>query len=258
MNRVTVFLSHSSKDIQQIRQIRDILEALDYDPLLFHLKCLDDDNEHLETFIEKEIEARNIFIYCKSPNSEKSVWVKKELEYIRSFDSKRLYTIDITRPFKETIVQLLQSITNIIQKNRIFISCSHGYPDKQFGDYLEAFLTRHNFDVIKYNTLNRQEDEKHKIALTEAATFIAVISPNSIESPYCSSELEYVLYNYENSPSTFTNKIIPIYYGINSSLLLKLNKLPTRLCEFQGIDVSAGASMTPEEEKILLQYLHSC
>ena len=96
MSRKTVFLSHSSKDIEKVRQIRDILEALDYEPLLFHLKCLDDDNENLETFIKKEIEARNVFIYCKSENSDSSPWVQKELEYIKSFDTKRLFTIDIT------------------------------------------------------------------------------------------------------------------------------------------------------------------
>ena len=98
MGRNTVFLSHSSKDIEKVRQIRDILEVLDYEPLLFHLKCLDDDNGDLETFIQKEIESRNIFIYCKSQNAESSRWVQKELEYIKSFDSKRLFTIDKILP----------------------------------------------------------------------------------------------------------------------------------------------------------------
>ena len=47
MSRITVFLSHSSKDIEKVRKLRDILEALEYDPLLLYLKCLDDDNENL-------------------------------------------------------------------------------------------------------------------------------------------------------------------------------------------------------------------
>ena len=64
MKRISAFLSHSSKDIDKVRQIRDILEVLDYEPLLFHLKCLDDDNDDLETFIKKEIESRNIFMLC--------------------------------------------------------------------------------------------------------------------------------------------------------------------------------------------------
>ena len=85
MQHKTIFLSHSSKDIDKVRKIRDVLEALDFQPLMFYLKCLDDDNQNLEAFIKKEIEARNIFIYCKSEHSEKSVWVQKELEYIKSF-----------------------------------------------------------------------------------------------------------------------------------------------------------------------------
>ena len=48
MEKITVFLSHSSKDISKIRQIRNILEALDYEPLMFYLKCLDDDNQSLD------------------------------------------------------------------------------------------------------------------------------------------------------------------------------------------------------------------
>ena len=51
MSGKTIFLSHSSKDIDKVRKIRDILESLDYEPLLFHMKCLDDDNETLEDFI---------------------------------------------------------------------------------------------------------------------------------------------------------------------------------------------------------------
>ena len=180
MKRISAFLSHSSKDIEKVRQIRDILEVLDYEPLLFHLKCLDDDNGDLETFIQKEIESRNIFIYCKSQNAESSRWVQKELEYIKSFDSKRLFTIDITLPFKDTVVQLLQSITDIIKKNRIFLSCSHASPDKEFGDSIESFLTEQNFDVIRYTTLDRSKDEEHKRSLVEAGTFISIISPNSL------------------------------------------------------------------------------
>ena len=256
MDRTTVFLSHSSRDIEKVRQIRNILEALDYEPLLFHLKCLDDDNDNLESFIEKEIEARNIFIYCKSEHSESSKWVQKELEYIKSFDSKRLFTIDITLSFKDTVVQLLQSIADIIKKNRVFLSCSHRAPDKQFGDYLEKLLTDNNYEVIRYKTLDCSKDSEHKRALLEANTFITIISPNSIASPYCKGELDYILHDYENSPSTFTNQIIPIYYNINSRLLLKLDILPTSISDFQGINISALDSMTPQEENLLLGLLH--
>ena len=34
-NRITIFLSHSHKDEEKVRKIRDVLEILDCDPLIF-------------------------------------------------------------------------------------------------------------------------------------------------------------------------------------------------------------------------------
>ena len=79
-NKLTVFLSHSHKDIEKVRKIRDILEILGCEPLMFFLKCLDDNNGELEDFIKREIDARNVFLYCRSRNAEGSEWVQKELE----------------------------------------------------------------------------------------------------------------------------------------------------------------------------------
>ena len=255
MSRITVFLSHSSKDIEKVRKLRDILEALEYDPLLFYLKCLDDDNENLESFLKKEIEARNIFIYCKSKNADNSPWVQKELEYIKSFDNKRLFTIDITLPLRHTLVQLLESITAIIKKNRVFISCSHDNPDKMFGDYLERILIEQNYDVVRFNVLDTTKDHEHKRALAEACTFISVISRNSMDSVYCRSELERALYAYEDSPATFTNRIIPVFYGVSRRFVLHSEKVPTLLEEFPGIETSVDCSLTPDEEKELFDLI---
>ena len=255
MNRKTIFLSHSSKDIDKVRQIRNILETLDYEPLLFYLQCLDDDNENLEHFIKKEIEARNIFIYCKSENSDNSVWVQKELEYIRSFDLKRLFTIDISLPLNETLIQLLTSITEIIKKNRVFISCSHAMPDKEFGNTVEKLLGNNNFDVIRYRVLDRKKDLEHNEALIETNVFIPIISPNSLSSIYCKSELERVLYEYERSPADFTGKIVPIYYGISSFSVERLGLLPSSLRDSRGIEIDSGCSLSPEDENLLIQLL---
>ena len=95
--KLSVFLSHSHKDIEKVRKIRDILETLDCEPIMFFLKCLDDDNTNLEDFIKKEILARNVFLYCKSKNSENSVWVQMELDYIKKLDSSRVYSIDVVK-----------------------------------------------------------------------------------------------------------------------------------------------------------------
>jgi len=255
MGRITVFLSHSSKDIQKVRQIRDILETLDYDPLLFHLKCLDDDNENLEAFIKREIEARNIFIYCKSENSENSKWVQKELEYIKSFDSKRLFTIDITLSFRETIVQLLQSITYIIKRNRVYISCAYNSPDRELGNYLEEFFLKQNYEVVRYKKVEEAQDYEHRRALVEADTFIAIISRNSLKNIGCKSELGHALHKYNQSPASFKNKIIPIYRGISSSLVLNLSLFNSSLAIFRGIEIPCRGVLTAEEEQTILQLM---
>ena len=54
-DRLTIFLSHSHKDLEKVRKLREILESLDYEPLIFFLKCLDDSNEELEDFIKRAI-----------------------------------------------------------------------------------------------------------------------------------------------------------------------------------------------------------
>ena len=47
-DKITIFLSHSHKDYEKVRKIRDILEMLECEPLIFFLKCLDDQNAELE------------------------------------------------------------------------------------------------------------------------------------------------------------------------------------------------------------------
>ena len=42
--------------------------------------------EELRHLIFDEIDHRNRFIYCKSPNAETSTWVSQEIEYIKSKD----------------------------------------------------------------------------------------------------------------------------------------------------------------------------
>ena len=78
-----VFISHSNKDFEKIIKVRNKLEKLRYKPLLFFLKCLEDDTEIFE-LIKREIEARDRFILCDSHNSRMSTWVQKEIDYIKS------------------------------------------------------------------------------------------------------------------------------------------------------------------------------
>ncbi len=195
----TIFLSHSSKDIEKVRKIRDILESMEYEPLLFHMKCLDDDNEILEDFIKKEIDARNIFVYCKSKNSEASVWVQKELDYIKNASNKRLYVIDIEKPLSETLVSFLLTLAEIIKKNKVFISCSHA--DRVLADVVTRALEKQGYEVVRYNYYDPTENERHErdiASIAKNGIFLPIITRNFLNSVYCRSEIEKALYDQRN------------------------------------------------------------
>lgn len=110
-----VFISHSNKDFDKIIHVRNKLEALHYKPLLFFLKCLDDDKEIFE-LIKREIQARDRFILCDSKNSRESEWLQKEKDFI----------ISLNRPYEiinldGTDVEIDESIKRFNQRSTIYI-----------------------------------------------------------------------------------------------------------------------------------------
>ena len=246
----TIFLSHSGKDIDKVRKIRDVLETLGYEPLLFHMKCLDDDNDTLEDFIKKEIDARNIFVYCKSKNAEASVWVQKEVSYILENSGRRLYEIDIERPFGETLVSFLHTLAEILKKNRVFISCSHA--DHPIGDMVSATLRNRGYDVIRYNSYDEDNYLRHDRdikSVSQNGIFIPIITKNFLNSIYCMSEIEKALYYAENCDIVYK----PIYYAIPQSIAEQL--LPSSACRYEGCVLKREGLSNDGEVIRLLQFL---
>lgn len=56
-----VFISHSHLDIEVVRKIRNQLEECGFEPLMFYLKCLTDDNE-IESLIQKTSSCKKDFL----------------------------------------------------------------------------------------------------------------------------------------------------------------------------------------------------
>lgn len=250
MSAKTIFLSHSSKDIDKVRKIRDILESLEYEPLLFYMKCLDDDNEKLEDFIKKEIDARNIFVYCKSQNAEDSIWVKKELEYIKKSSQKRLYELDIEKPLSETLVSFLHTLADIVKKNKVFISCSH--KDRLISDTVTYHLEMNGYDVIRYNFFDFEECDKHENdirSIAENGIFLPIITKNFIDSVYCMSEIEKVLYDGEHSRVIFK----PVYVNI-SPMFAELN-LPTDIKKYNIFNLGNIEYICDEDINGLMNFI---
>ena len=107
-----LFVSHSHKDLDTVRFVRNILEEYRFNPLLFYLKCIDDDDE-LDSLIKREIDSRPYFLLCNSKNARNSRWVKEEVEYITK--TGRLFrTVDISgseADIRRNIAELKRDIT---------------------------------------------------------------------------------------------------------------------------------------------------
>lgn len=79
-----VFLSHSHYDFDKVCRLRNLLEAEGFKPLMFFLKAFENPKFEpmLKPILIEEIDKRELFILCRSENSEKSDWVKLEEDHI--------------------------------------------------------------------------------------------------------------------------------------------------------------------------------
>ncbi len=112
-NEIWIFLSHSDKDYEKVRLVRNILEEEGLRPLMFFLLCLENEEE-INDLIKREINCRTRFILCDSENAQASKWVQKEIEYIKSKD--RIYErVDLNAP----IDKIRRQTKTFCQKNSI-------------------------------------------------------------------------------------------------------------------------------------------
>lgn len=120
------FLSHSSKDIEKVRKIRNLIEQESGNPIMFYLKCLDGDNpsgedkEQLKGLISREILARKKFILCKSKYTEPPLssewieWEKAEVSKLQKNDNEiQVHVVDI-----DNDCDFLQNVREIVRKQR--------------------------------------------------------------------------------------------------------------------------------------------
>lgn len=141
MNSKWVFVSHSNKDYQKVRKVRNVLEDWNFRPLLFFLKCLDEDGEVSE-LIKREIDCRTRFLLCESYNTNNPYgWVQKEVAYIKSLD-RQCDIIDIDSS-EESIKYALESF-----KKASTIYISHSDSQYDFARMLAKRLEKYDFDAV--------------------------------------------------------------------------------------------------------------
>lgn len=138
---IWIFLSHSHEDYNRVRRVRDILENQGLRPLMFFLKCLNDDDE-INDLIKREIDARTRFIYCKSNNAEHSKWVQKELAYIRE-NRRSCDVIDLSLSDEELVAQL----KNYANSLNVYFN----YPSRFKEQIIQVSDIINNYDCYTHN-----------------------------------------------------------------------------------------------------------
>ncbi len=227
-----VFISHSHQDIDLVRKIRNHLESLGFEPLMFFLKCLSDKNE-IEELIKREIDERDWFIYADSPNARASNWVKTEREYIESLDGKRVFTIDLSTSIDEQ----LKKIEHIARQMKVFIS--YARRDYEIKEKIKAKLLQRDMKVILDEDLcsadvwfNQTEN-----AIRESARngfVLLILTESSVNSSFVKEEI--LLAKKCNA------KIIPVYVD-DARLSSDLFNL---IADMAGVNISAS----PSEEEL--------
>lgn len=185
-----VFLSHSNQDFEQVRLLRNIMEEKGMRPLMFFLKCLDEEPE-IFNLIKREIDVRPRFILCDSENAQKSEWVQKEVEYIKS-KQRPFVTIDLNRPetYEDRVLEL---------KRRAQIFISYSRKDSHIASRLATALQSRGFNVFR-----EKEDvpigcEILKTLAKEISKacgngyFLPLITPNYIQSEWGRQELKIAI-----------------------------------------------------------------
>lgn len=118
-----IFLSHSHKDIEKVRLIRNKLEQNGHNPILFFLKCLNDDDAELPDLLRREIEARNWFLLCDSPHARASKYVQEEVSVIKSLEGKVFRTIDLF----DNLETQLETIESLSRQATVFVFSEECY-----------------------------------------------------------------------------------------------------------------------------------
>lgn len=208
-NEIYVFLSHSHLDYEKVRTVRNLLEQEGYRPLMFFLKCLENEKyeELTKTLIKEEIDNRQRFILCASEHAKTSDWVKFEINHIVS--TNRPYEIiELDAPIEAQI----HAVKNFKRRSSVFMS----YP-RQLDALVQMTihtLIKNDFQIFydKYDLMegaNLASDIKQQLRQASDTGYVLIfIDENLKENSFQYWELQYAL---EINHSTQEQRVIPIW-----------------------------------------------
>ena len=255
-NEIWVFLSHSNKDYEKVRQVRNMLEEQSLRPLMFFLHCLNDDDE-IDSLIKREIDCRTRFILCDSENARKSHWVQKEVEYIKS-QNRICETIDLSKSMDE----IMATLQDFINKTRIFIS--YNREEYQLANMVYERLSQYDFSVYidRAWDFSSSYHQNYKDALdfledsvVKTNGYVIAIMNERILNPSSSSRYELTKAIRDNrSQGKRTPNIIPF---VTQESLVGLISNDTELAPLAGCDIQTlkGNNLEQQCDEILKRVL---
>lgn len=186
-NNGYIFISHSHKDKKAVHEIRNYLEAYNFDALCFFLKCLNDDSEELTSLIKREIDAREWFLYVDSENARNAKWVKNELDHIRSKPNRRILKVDLENK------ELVKKALNFMMHNlRIFVTCAKSDWDiaKRICDKLreKGYLVFSGEGILSAGEYRSDQIFTAIKAAEKTGCVLSLISDSYWKSSYCLRE----------------------------------------------------------------------
>ncbi|MDR3690911.1 MAG: toll/interleukin-1 receptor domain-containing protein [Fimbriimonas sp.] len=234
-----VFLSHSNKDFDQVREIRNELERRGHKPLMFFLKCLESDDARLPELLKQEIAARQWFILCDSPSAQGSKWVQEEVAMIQAMEGKVFRTVDLSKGLETEVHKLVE----LSKRATVFLSYAYVQEDHEIADQIRRALLKHDYRVWSDSELKSglNFEATIQLAIDDAADHgfvLLLLSPSSLASPSCKHETEYAL---QRAGRSLQSNVIPIVVAPFAH-----NALPLQLAKIQWFDLTTG----PFDERI--------
>lgn len=250
-----VFVSHSTKDFEQVRLVRNALEDSGFRPILFYLKCLENETE-VNDLLKREIDARKRFILCDSPNAQASKFVQSEVDYIQS--KKRMYEIiDLSKIDIEShdadkdVMELIKPFR--VRTNVFFCN---GNKDHNLARLVETHLALQGFKVTDISCFEDQSMYRHFDGLKGWTDAIHEAISSTLKNGYflyligdSESYLVYeeLQYAFEFAP----NMVFPVLVNNQTT-----KSIPPSLLDRNIINVS-GISSDEKKAKAIVERLIS-
>jgi hypothetical protein len=206
-----IFLSHSHDDWKTVREVRNVLEGKGHKPLMFFLKCLDDDSE-LHELIRREIEARTWFLLCESEHAKKSRWVQEEVALIKSMPDKYFEHVILSEPLEKQI----DRIDALCRRITVYLSYARA-DSLGHASLLSNELLKHDY-YLREPEFFATPDQAWQDAITGAVDdallhgfVLILLTPNSAKKEFVRYEVEYAVT--KSASMRRSGSVVPVVFG---------------------------------------------